>query len=63
MSNIVRMDFIKTLFQCTCINFILFYFILFLFIQFNVPFKIISAHMRRAKSRWGENGRNPRKTT
>ena len=29
---------------------------------FNIPFKIISAHVRRA-NRWGENGRTPRKTT
>ena len=36
--------------------------ILFVFlIHFFVPFKIISAHMRRA--RWGENGRTLRKTT
>ena len=32
-------------------------------IQFNVPFKIISAHMRRANQSVGENGRTPRKTT
>ena len=25
-------------------------------IQFNVPFKFISAHMRRPIRRWGENG-------
>ena len=37
----------------------------FFLFQFYVPFKIISAHtcMRRAKSRWGENRRTPRKTT
>ena len=34
----------------------------FFAIQFNVPFKIISVHMRRA-NQWGENGRTPRKTT
>ena len=40
-----------------------FNFILFFFIQFNVPFKIFSAHLRRANQRLGENGRTPRKTT
>ena len=38
-------------------------FFFFFLIQFYVPFKIISAHMRRANQKVGENGRTPRKTT
>ena len=37
--------------------------IYFFFIQFYVPFKIISAHMGRTNQQVDENGRTPRKTT
>ena len=45
------------------VRFPIFFFIMFFLIQFYVPFKIISAHMRRANRKVGRKRENPEKNT
>ena len=57
----MSLDQIWIAFSLKCLFF--FFIIFFFLIQFYVPFKSKSSHMRRANQKVGENGKTPRKTT